>query len=129
MISRDDIFNIAGTFPGTVVDTPFDDNFDATVLRHGDSGKWYGLVFKAPCRKIGLDRDGETDILNLKCDPIISYGLKESYAGIIPAYHMNKYHWISIILEIGIPKDILEMLLQMSYSLTKTNPKKRKRKR
>lgn len=98
------------------------------MLRHGDTGKWYGLVFKAPCQKIGLNRDGETDILNLKCDPLLSYGLKESYAGIIPAYHMNKYHWISVILEIGIPKDLLESLIKMSYDLTqpKTSTKKRR---
>lgn len=95
------------------------------MLRHGDTGKWYGLVFKAPCRKIGLDRDGATDILNLKCDPLLSFGLKESYSGIIPVYHMNKHHWISIILETGIPRDILEMLMKMSYDLTRPKPPNR----
>ena len=109
------------------MDSPFEDDFDTTVLRHGDSGKWFGLVFKAPCRKLGIDRDGETDILNLKCDPMVSYGIVESYAAVIPAYHMNKYHWISIILETGVPEDVLSMLISMSFELTKTKPRKRRR--
>lgn len=128
MITREDIFAIANRFPGAVSDTPFEDDFDTTVIRHGDSGKWFALVFKAPCRKLGIDRDGETDIINLKCDPMMSFGLTESYDAIIPAYHMNKYHWISIILETGVPEDIFEMLMKMSFNLTKTKPKKRIRK-
>ena len=127
-MTREDIYAIAGNFPGAVSDTPFEDDFDTTVLRHRDSGKWFALVFRAPCRKLGIDRDGETDIINLKCDPVISFGLTESYDAVIPAYHMNKYHWISVILERGVPGDVLEMLMNMSYDLTKTKPKKRTRK-
>ena len=123
MLSRETIYSMAEQLPGTGTDSPFEDNFDAVVLRHMASGKWFGLVFKAPCRKIGLDRDGETDILNLKCDPVFSYGLIQSYDAIIPAYHMNKHHWISIILEKDLPADMVEMLIGMSYDLTK--PKKR----
>jgi len=128
MLSREDIFSAAAKLPGTVMDSPFEENFDTVVLRHGIGGKWYGLVFKAPCQKIGLNRDGEADIVNFKCDPVVSYGLIESYDAVIPAYHMNKYHWISIVLEKGVPTDVLEMLMSMSYDLTKPKVKKRRNK-
>lgn len=125
MISRQEIFELASRLPGTVMDCPFEDSFDTTVLRHGMGGKWYGIVLKAPCCKVGLNRDGDTDVLNLKCDPMVSFGIKDMYKSVIPAYHMNKYHWISIVMEKDLPEDVLEMLLGMSYDLTK--PKKRRK--
>ncbi len=125
-ISREQIFEFGRALPGTGIDTPFDEDFETTVMRHSLTGKWYALVFKAPCRKLGMDRDGVTDIINLKCDPFMSYGLMESYDAIVPAYHMNKYHWISVILERDIPQDVLEMLIRQSYDLTKAKPRRKK---
>jgi len=126
MLTRKDVFSIGETLIGTVTDNPFEGDFDTTVFRHGDSGKWYALLMRVPFRKVGIDKDGETDVLNLKCDPVVSYGIKATYAAVIPAYHMNKYHWISIILETGVPIDVLQVLMGMSYDLTK--PKKVRKK-
>ena len=42
------------------------------VLRHSDNGKWYGLVMEVDRGKIGLDGEGEVDILNVKCDPVFA---------------------------------------------------------
>ena len=125
MIARQQVFDIAGMLPGAVLDRPFTDDFDSTVLRHGTSGKWFGLVMKAPCRSLGLDWQGETDVLNLKCDPLVSYGLFQSYPAVVPAYHMNKTHWISVILALDLPMETLEMLIRMSFDLTATKPRRR----
>lgn len=127
MITREEIIKFAQQLPGAATDNPFDQDFDTTVLRHGNSGKWFGIILKAPCKKLGIDRDGETEILNLKCDPLMSFGLFQSCSAIIPAYHMNKYHWISIILEKEISKSLWEMLVRQSYSLTMKKPAKRKK--
>ena len=39
-------------------------------------------------------------------------------AGVFPAYHMNKQHWISVVLNDSVDDDTVEMLLDMSYKLT-----------
>ena len=118
MISRETILDYALSLPGAASDQPFDEDFDSTVLRHRASGKWFGLIIKAPRRKIGLEGDGESDVLNLKCDPVVAYGLTQTVPDIIPAWHMNKHHWISIRLEGDVPRDQLEALIDLSYCLT-----------
>ena len=77
MISRDRILETALGLPGAVSDRPFEGDFDSTVLRHGATGKWFGLLMKAPRDRVGLQGEGLTDLLNLKCDPLVSYGHKQ----------------------------------------------------
>ena len=42
----------------------------------------------------------------------------KNMAGVFPAYHMNKQHWISVVLNDSVDDDTVEMLLDMSYKLT-----------
>ena len=34
---------------------------------------------------------------NIKCDPEKAIELREQFSCVIPAYHMNKKHWITVI--------------------------------
>ena len=126
MFTRQQILDKALALPGSAADQPFEGDFDSTVLRHADTGRWFGLMFKAPCRRVGLDRGGTADILNLKCDPLVSFGLFRQYPDILPAYHMNKQHWITLRLEGGIPEEALDLLLRMSFDLTEKKARRRK---
>ena len=118
MHSRQQVLEIALALPGATSDKPFEGDFDSTVLRHGGTGRWFGLLMKVPRRKVGLEGDAETDILNLKCDPILSYGLRQACPDILPAWHMNKQLWISVRMEGDVPDDQLRALIRMSYDLT-----------
>ena len=120
---REIISDFALTLPGAVLDKPFEDDFDTTVFRHGEGGKWFGLIMNVEKSRVGLDGEGKIDVLNLKCDPEESFIVREMYGGIIPAYHMNKRHWISVILNGSVPVDFTERLTEKSYDLTR---KKRK---
>ena len=40
-------------------------------------------------------------------------------AGMFPAYHMNKAHWLTIALDGSAEEEKLKFLLDMSYELTK----------
>ena len=120
---REKITDFALTLPGAVLDKPFEDDFDTTVFRHGEGGKWFGLVMNLERSRVGLPGEGKVDVLNLKCDPEEGFIVREMYDGIIPAYHMNKRHWISVILDGGVPCDFVERLTEKSYDLT---DKKRK---
>ena len=120
---REKITDFALALPGAVADMPFEEDFDTTVFRHGEGGKWFGLMMNLDRRRVGLTGEGNVDVLNLKCDPEESFIVREMYESIIPAYHMNKRHWISVILDGGVPSDFVERLTEKSYALTE---KKRK---
>ena len=123
MTTRERVLELAMALPGATSDKPFEEDFDSTVLRHGGTGKWFGLLMKVPRCKVGLEGDDAAEILNLKCDPLVSYGLRQVYPDILPAWHMNKQLWISVRLEGSLPEETLEMLIRMSYDLTA--PKRR----
>lgn len=40
------------------------------------------------------------------------------YKSVVPAYHMNKQHWISIILDENMNDDEIKNLIAESYTLT-----------
>ncbi len=120
LITREQILAFVDETPGAMYDKPFSDDFDTTVLRHKDSKKWFGIILKAPCDKVGVEGDGETDVINLKCDPALAFGLKAQYRGIVPAYHMNKYHWISVVLDSDVGINEVLNLIDLSFNLTRS---------
>lgn len=56
------------------------------------------------------------DVLNLKCEKDLAILLKDGKT-ILPAYHMNKNNWISILLEEANDEMVLDLIAQ-SYELT-----------
>ncbi|TBL66628.1 MULTISPECIES: MmcQ/YjbR family DNA-binding protein [Hafniaceae] len=87
------------------------------VLRHQDGKKWFAIVMNVPGSKLGLKTDDEIDVLEVKIRPEYIGSLRQK-EGILPAYHMNKEHWISIILSGPLsPKEIHDLLAE-SYELT-----------
>jgi len=123
MIERKQIIEYVEALSLVIVDKPFEKDFDTTVLRHSDNSKWFGIIMSIPYHKINIDRDGVVDIINLKSEPEDSFILREIYSGILPAYHMNKYHWISVILDSAVPVSQIYELIFKSYIMT--SPKAR----
>ena len=107
---------------GTSPDYPFDDDFETAVLRHSDNRKWYALVMRVSRRKFGFDSDEVIDVVNLKL-PTEMFGSFGASDGVYSAYHMNKLHWISVLLP-DAPNDILQFLVNVSFEATKTTKKK-----
>lgn len=56
-------------------------------------------------------------VMNVKVDPDDSPALCMQ-ADIFPGYHMNKKHWISILLDRSVPLPLIEELLEASFELT-----------
>ena len=109
---------------GTSPDYPFDEDFETTVLRHADNRKWYALVMRVSRRKFGFDSDEVIDVVNLKI-PTEMFGSFGATDGVYSAYHMNKLHWISVLLP-DAPDDIVQFLVNVSFEATKTPKKKSK---
>ena len=109
---------------GTSPDYPFDEDFETAGLRHGDNRKWYALVMRVSRRKFGFDSDEVVDVVNLKL-PTEMFGSFGMSDGVYPAYHMNKLHWISVLLP-DAPDDVIQFLVNVSFEATKDKRKRRK---
>ena len=88
------------------------------VLRHRNGGKWFAALLNVRKKQLGIPGAGCIDILNVKCDPKLVASLLDGKSR-LPAYHMNKEHWITLLLDGSVPADELHALLHMSYELTK----------
>ena len=106
---------------GTSPDYPFDEDFETAVLRHADNRKWYVIVMKVSRRKFGFDSDEVIDVVNLKL-PIEMFGSFGAVDGVYSAYHMNKLHWISVLLP-DAPDDVVRFLVNVSFEATKRGGK------
>ena len=110
---------------GTSPDYPFDEDFETAVLRQRNNRKWYAIVMKVSRRKFGFDSDEVIDVVNLKL-PIEMFGSFGATDGVYPAYHMNKLHWISVLLP-DAPDDVVRFLVNVSFEATKSKVRLRRR--
>ncbi|WP_314991422.1 MmcQ/YjbR family DNA-binding protein [uncultured Gemella sp.] len=85
-----------------------------------EKNKWYALLSAVEYNKLNKNTDITTKvkILNLKypTDKILDIIDNQN---IFPAYHMNKKHWISIVLDKNIKLETIKELIDISYSLVK----------
>ncbi len=70
--------------------------------------------------KIGEER---VDILDIKCDPFLREILLRK-KGFLPAYHLNRDNWITVLLDGSVDKDTVFGLLDESYEIAKGRSKK-----
>ena len=109
---------------GITPDYPFDEDFETAVFRHSDNRKWYAIMMRVSRRKFGFESDEVIDVVNLKL-PTEMFGSFGASDGVYPAYHMNKLHWISVLLP-DAPADVVAFLTNASFEATKTKSKPRK---
>jgi hypothetical protein len=105
----------------TLPDYPWADTPRAAVFRHVANRKWFALLMEVPREKLGLPGTEKLDIVNFKCGPILISSLRGE-TGIFPAYHMNKASWITAALDGSVSAETIELLLDVSYELTKPKP-------
>ena len=85
-----------------------------------EKNKWYVLLLDVEYNKLNKNTDITTKvkILNVKypTDRILEIIDNKN---IFSAYHMNKKHWISIVLDKNIKLETIKELIDISYSLIK----------
>ena len=75
-------------------------------------------VYKVADKMFALIAEGKTPVrLSLKCDPGLSKLLCEKYDEVMPGYHLNKKHWISLALAGQLPWEEVQGLIRHSYHL------------
>ena len=105
-------------------DHPFRMDDVSCVFRHADNRKWFAITMNIPYKRLGIQRDGNVDILDIKCDPILIGSLRDK-PGFRTAYHMSKDKWITILLDGSAAQEYIIPLLAMSYDLTRAKIRKR----
>ena len=84
---------------------------DYAVLRRRDTNKWYALVARLSADKVGGSRKDIIEAVNLR--------RTDSMDGprFLPAYHMNKKTWTTIVLDGTVGAEELQKLLKESRKL------------
>ncbi|MFR9201485.1 MAG: MmcQ/YjbR family DNA-binding protein [Candidatus Gastranaerophilaceae bacterium] len=116
-MTRQKLIDFCLTCPADYEDYPFDSIADArawTVMRHRTNKKSFVLIYERNAKLC----------VNLKCEPLEADFLRQAFANVTPAYHMNKVHWNTVTLDGDVPEDKLKRMIGRSYDLIK--PKVRK---
>jgi predicted DNA-binding protein (MmcQ/YjbR family) len=88
--------------PGAVEDFPFGEL--TSVFKVG--GKMFALSHL----------DGRPLQVSVKCDPDLAAQLRATYEAIVPGYHLNKRHWLTITVG-GVSDRLVRELAADSYEL------------
>lgn len=112
--NRRDIIEYCLTFPHAYEDYPFDDP-NWTVMRRRDTSKGFAWIF---------ERENHL-WLNLKAEPDWAQLYRSQYPCVIPAYHMNKKHWNSLILDGSMLDREICSMIEISYHLCGKNAHRR----
>ena len=75
------------------------------------------LVFKVAGKMFLLTDLVDAFSMNIKNTPEKVIELKEQFPGVLPGYHMNKIHWVTVMIDGTIPDALLKQWIDESYSL------------
>ncbi len=114
-MNRDALEKFIAAKYGVLPEYPWTSAPSFAVYRHENNKKWFAVVMTITKDKLGFDSTENIDIVNLKCDPLMSVTTED---GIFPAYHMSKTHWISVVLDGSVDKNKVKWLLSLSFDLT-----------
>ncbi len=102
---------------GVKPEFPWDNQDSYGVFRHGDNKKWFAVIMRIPVSKLGIMENRQANVVNLKItDEVLD--LVWSLEGVFPAYHMNKDHWVSVLLDGSVEADNLKKLVDTSFNAT-----------
>ena len=116
VIYEDVLHYVEDQYNSTIV-KPFKTNPDIKALVT-TKNKWYALFLDVEYNKLQKDSlvDSKVKIINLKhLSSEISTVINNR--NIFPAYHMNKNHWISVVLDNNIDIEYVKGLIEISYDL------------
>ena len=110
-MNKEEIIKYCLTLENTYKDCPFSDDFESVTMKHCKNKKWFTLLMNVNNKLY----------LNVKTDPNYSDILRNTYDYIIPAYHMNKDHWNTIIIDEKVDEDLVKELIEQNMVLCNRN--------
>ena len=114
MKTREEALTYGLSFPDTYQEAPFHD-LNWQLVRVKKSKKAFLWTY---------EKDGYINI-NLKVDAEWRDLWRKTYKAVLPAYHQNKEHWNTVVLDGSIPDDVIKRMIAESYDLVTDSPTKR----
>ena len=114
MKTREEAIKYGLSFPNTYLDYPFKDH-NWQLVRDKATKKTFLCVY---------EKDDHVN-LNLKVNPEWRDFWRKTFKSVIPAYHQNKEHWNTVILDGSIPDEDIKRMVSESYDLVTDSPTKR----
>jgi predicted DNA-binding protein (MmcQ/YjbR family) len=109
-MTPDALLELCLSLPQTVETFPFGE--ETSVFRTSGNDKIFAL---SPLGSEPLK-------VSLKCDPEEAEALRAEFPQITPGYHLNKRHWITIVLDGHVPDALVEQLVRGSHALVRPKP-------
>lgn len=113
---RERVFDFVRAEFSTKLETPWAKHPEFYVMKTANRQKWYGLMMRISYQLLDPQQSGIVDVLNLKAPPLKIVDLID-YQTFYPAYHMNKKHWVSVVVDEKINLKQLQALIRQSYQL------------
>lgn len=110
MTEKKEVISYCLKFKEVFEDYPFHDP-NWCVIRHKGNKKVFAWIF---------EKDGHVWV-NVKCSPEWIQFWRNAFPSVLPAYHLNKKYWNSIILDGTVPKEEICRMIGESYDLTRRN--------
>lgn len=111
MRTREEVLAFGLSLADTYQEAPFHDN-NWQLVRIKSNKKAFLWTY---------ERNGYINI-NLKADPEWRDFWRSTYKAVEPAYHQNKEHWNTVILDGSIPQKDIERMILESYDMVTNNP-------
>ena len=94
------------------------------VFRNNSNNKWYGIVMDVPYKKLGIDKEGKVDILNVKVADFMQKCFLTNEQGILNGYHIARGNWISILLNGTVKINQIYKFIDESFDIVNKTAKK-----
>lgn len=95
-----------------------------TTFKDVESSKWFVLLMNLSRETLGLREPGDVWVMNVKADPEFIM-FSSNMVGYMPGYHMNKQHWLTVLLDGSVPMEQIFDCIDRSYTLVTDTPTKR----
>lgn len=116
-MDRFEVYNHIKDYYNVEPDFPWIKYPQYAVFRHQRNKKWFALIMNIKRSTLKIDGEGTADVINLKTDPLFIGSLQQK-AGVLPAYHMSKKSWVTVLLDGSFDKQELFCLIDESFNLT-----------
>ncbi len=120
---RNIIFDFALKTYGVTPEYLWKDDPYSAVLRHPESKKWFGILMVVSADKLGVEGNSLRAVINVKVDAETA-SIFRKVDGFLPAYHMNKEKWITVLIDEQVEKELIFSLIDNSYNLVSKRNKK-----
>ena len=87
------------------------------VFRNQTNNKWYALIMDIPYNKLGIEKEGIVDVLNVKVADSILKDFLIHQDGIFKGYHIARGNWITILLDGTVNIEEILNLIDESFNL------------